>query len=76
MKSFFVILSAEASYARGMWACRFGKHSKFSMMRCRKCNLMLIDIEVGILLTFLESMKTKVRLYQKYMYVSVFPRYT
>ena len=31
---------------------------------------MLIDVEVGLLLTFLASMKAKVRLYQKY--VSVF----
>ena len=31
---------------------------------------MLINVEVGILLTFLESMKAKVRLYQKY--VSIF----
>ena len=30
----------------------FGKHSKFSTMRCRKCNFMLIDVEVRILLTF------------------------
>ena len=26
-----------------------------------------MDVEVGILLTFLESMKAKVRLYQKYV---------
>ena len=43
----------------------FGKHSKFSTMRCRKCNFVLIDVEVGLLLTFLASMKAKVRLYQK-----------
>ena len=55
-KSFFVILSVEVNYARGMWACHFGKHSKFSTMHCRKCNFMLIDIKVEILLTFLESM--------------------
>ena len=60
-----VVLSAEVNYARGMWACHFGKQSKFSMMRCRKCNFVLIDIEVGLLLTFLASMKAKVRLYQK-----------
>ena len=48
----------------------FGKHSKFCTMRCRKCNFVLIDVEVGLLLTFLASMKTKVRLYQKR--VSVF----
>ena len=48
----------------------FGKHSKFSTMRCRKLNFVLIDFEVGLLLTFLASMKAKVRLYQKY--VSVF----
>ena len=52
-----------------MWACRFGKHSKCSMIRCRKCNFVLIDVEVGILLTFLESTKAKVRLYQKYVFV-------
>ena len=44
----------------------FGKHSKFSTMRCRKLNFVLIDFEVGLLLTFLTSMKAKVRLYQKY----------
>ena len=33
----------------------FWKHSEFSMMCCRKCNFVLIDIEVGILLTFLAS---------------------
>ena len=49
----------------------FGRHSKFSMMRCRRCNFVLIYVEVGILLTFLASMKAKVRLYQKY--VSIFP---
>ena len=48
----------------------FGKHLKYSTMRCRKCNFVLIDIEVGLLLTFLASMKAKVRLYQKC--VSVF----
>ena len=73
-KSFFVVLSAEVNYVRGMWACRFGKHSKFCMMRCRKCNFVLIDVEVGILLTFLESMKAKVCLYQKY--ISIFCVYT
>ena len=52
----------------------FSKHSKFSVMRCRKCNFMLIDIEVGLLLTFLASMKAKVCLYQKY--VSVLGVYT
>ena len=41
----------------------FGKHSKFSTMRCRKLNFVLIDFEVGLLLTFLASMKAKVRLY-------------
>ena len=54
------------------WHAIFGKHSKFSTMRCRKCNFVLIDVEVGLLLTFLASMKAKVRLYHKYMYVSVF----
>ena len=48
----------------------FCKHSKVSMTRCRKCNYVLINVEVEILLTFLESMKVKVRLYQQY--VSVF----
>ena len=68
----FVVLSAEVNYACGMWACRFGKHvhSKFSTMRCRKRNFVLMDVEVGLLLTFLASMKAKLRLYQKY--VSVF----
>ena len=33
-------------------------------IRCRKCNFVLTDVEVGILLTFLESTKGKVRLYQ------------
>ena len=65
-----VVLSAEVNYAHGMWACHFGKHSKFSTMHCRKCNFVLIDIEVGLLLTFLASMKAKVCLYQKC--VSVF----
>ena len=70
-----VVLSAEVNYARGMWACRFfwqalGKHSKFSTMRRRKCNFVWIDVEVMLLLTFLASMKAKVRLYQKC--VSVF----
>ena len=67
----FVVLSAEVNYARGMWACRFGKHSKFSRMGCEKCNFVLIDVEVGLLPTFFASMKAKVRLYQNY--VSVFP---
>ena len=49
----------------------FGRHLKFSMMRCRKCNFVLIYVEVGVLLTFLASMKAKVRFYQKY--VSIFP---
>ena len=52
----------------------FGKHSKFSTMRCRKLNFVLIDFKVGLLLTFLASMKAKVRLYQKY--VSVLGVYT
>ena len=62
-----VVLSAKVKYARGIW---FGKHSKFSMMHFRKCNFVLIDVEVGLLLFFLASMKAKVRLYQKC--VSVF----
>ena len=48
----------------------FWKHSKFSTMHFRKRNFVLIDVEVGLLLTFLASMKAKVRLYQKY--VSIF----
>ena len=48
----------------------FCKHSKVSMMHCRKCNYVLANVEVEILLTFLESTKVKVRLYQQY--VSVF----
>ena len=48
----------------------FGKHLKYSTMRCRKCNFVLIDIEVGLLLTSLASMKAKICLYQKC--VSVF----
>ena len=48
----------------------FGRHSKFSMMHCRKCNFVLIAVEVGVLLTFLASTKAKVHLYQKH--VSVF----
>ena len=48
----------------------FGKHLKYSTMHYRKCNFVLIDIEVGLLLTFLASMKAKVCLYQKC--VSVF----
>ena len=43
----------------------FVRHSKFSMMRCKKCNFVLIDVKVGVLLTFLTSMKAKVRLYQR-----------
>ena len=57
-------------YACGIWACHFCKHLKFSTMRCRKCNFVLIDAEVRILLTFFASMKAKLCLYQKY--VSVF----
>ena len=37
----------------------FGKHSKFSMMCYRKCNFVLIDFEVKLLLTFFASMKAK-----------------
>ena len=36
-------------------------------MHCRRRNFVLIDVEVGLLLTFLASMKAKVRLYQKYV---------
>ena len=50
--------------------CGRAVFGKFSTMRCRKCNFVLIDVEVGLLLTFLASMKAKVRLYQKR--VSVF----
>ena len=46
-----------------------GKHLKFSTVRCRKCNLVLIDVEVGLLLMFLVSMKAKVCLYHKYVSV-------
>ena len=52
----------------------FGKHSKFSMMRCRKLNFVLIDFEVGLLLTFLVSMKAKVCLYQSMYPFLVFTR--
>ena len=43
-------------------------------MHCRKLNFVLIDFEVGLLLTFLASMKAKVCLYQNY--VSVLGVYT
>ena len=46
----------------------FDKHSKFSTMHCRKCNFVLIDIEVGLLLTFLASMKAKVYVCIKSVY--------
>ena len=46
----------------------FNKHSKFTTICYRKCNFVLIDVEAGLLLTFLASMKAKVHLYQKYMY--------
>ena len=51
-----------------------GKHLKFSTVRCRKCNFVLIDVEVaacevGLLLMFLVSMKAKVCLYHKYVSV-------
>ena len=36
---------------------------------CSKCNFVLIDVEVGLLLTFLASMKAKVHLYKKYVSV-------
>ena len=39
-------------------------------MRCRKYNFVSIDVEVGLLLTFLASMKAKECLYQNY--VSIF----
>ena len=69
-----VVLSAEVNFA---WECGraiFGKHSKFSMMHCRKCNFVLIDVEVELLLTFLASMKAKVCLYQVYIHFWVFTR--
>ena len=51
----------------------FGKHSKFSTMRCRKCNFVLIDIEVRILLTFLVGMTAMARLYQSmYLFFRVY----
>ena len=52
--------------------CHFGKHLKFSMMRCIKCIFVLMDVKVRILLTFLASMRTKVYLYQKYVSVFLF----
>ena len=52
----------------------FGKYSKFSMMCCRKCNFVLIDIEVKILLAFLVSYEANVRLYQKNVFVFLFSR--
>ena len=67
-----VVLSEEVNYAPGMWAAIFGKHSKFSTMRSRKCNFVLIDIEVGLLLTFLASMKTKVCLTSVYPFLGVY----
>ena len=41
------------------------------MMHCRKYNFVLIDVKVGILLTFLASMKAKVHvcLYQKHAFI-------
>ena len=42
------------------------------MMRCRKCNLVLIDAEIGLLLTFLVSMKANICLYQKYVFLGVY----
>ena len=42
----------------------FDRHSKFSTMCCRKCNFVLIAVEVGVLLTFLACIKAKVRSYQ------------
>ena len=69
-QSHFVILSAKVDYAHGIWVCHLGKHSKFNtMLRCEKCNLVSIDVEVAVLLTFLASMKAKVRLYQEYVFV-------
>ena len=73
-RSHFVILSAKVDYAHGIWACHLGKHSKFNtMLRCEKCNLVSIDVEVAVLLsTFLASMKAKVRLYQEYVFIFLY----
>ena len=46
--------------------CGYGKYSKFSTVRCRKCKSVLIDVKVGILPTSCATMKAMVRLYQKY----------
>ena len=46
------------------------RYSNISGYATGKRNFVLIDVKVGLLLTFLASMKAKVRLYQKY--VSVF----
>ena len=65
-----VVLSADLIMHMECGRAVFGKHSKFSIMRCRKFNFVLIDVKVGLLLTFLVSMKAKIHLYQKC--VSVF----
>ena len=66
-KSFFIVLLAEVNYAHGMWACQFWQALQVQHDVLQK---MQLRVEVGVLLTFLVSMKAKVRLYQKY--VSVF----
>ena len=55
-----LIMHVECARGRAV----FGKHSRFSTMCCRKCNFMLIDVEVGLLLTFFAGTKAKVHLYQ------------
>ena len=40
-----------------------------AVLQRRKCNFVLIDVEVGLLLAFLVSMKSKVSLYQKCVFV-------
>ena len=65
-----VVLSADLIMHMECGHAVFGKHSKFSIMRCRKFNFVLIDVKVGLLLTFLVSMKAKIHMYQKC--VSVF----
>ena len=51
----------------------FGKPLKLSMVWYRKCNFMLIDVEVGLLLSFLASMKATIHLYQNmYLFLGVY----
>ena len=67
-----VILSALVNYAHGMWAYHFVsiRLTQSSARWDIEMQLCVVEIKVGLLLTFLESMKAKVRLYQKY--VSIF----